>query len=72
MTVHGGVVLNGTTVQSCCRPLIGGDNTTAGRRFTISGGLKPWFKSTLTIVPGKGWLTTVMVNPDTRAYLRFG
>ncbi len=56
----GAVVLSGTTVHNCCLPLIGGESTTTGLRFTISGGRKPWLKSTRTIVPGAGWLTTVM------------
>ena len=50
-------------VQRKERPGIGGDRTTAGRRFTISGGLNPSDKSTRTIVPGNGFFITVNLDP---------
>jgi hypothetical protein len=55
MTVRGALVLRGTIAHKLFRPGIGGDRMIAGRRFTISGGLKPSERSTRTIVPGRGW-----------------
>jgi len=46
-------VLNGIIVHKRCRRLSRGEITTAGRRFTISGGTNP-LKSQMTIVPCSG------------------
>jgi hypothetical protein len=54
---------NGTIVQIRLLPGIGGESTTAGRRFPISGALNPSVRSTRTIVPGAGCATTVMRDP---------
>lgn len=57
-------MLSGIIVHKPARSFIGVEITTARRRFTISGGLKPWSKSTVTIDPVGGWYFNAMLPCD--------